>query len=179
MKQRLKALREKTGLTQEEFAARLGIKRTAISNYEIGRNKPIDAVISLICREFNVNETWLRTGEGEMFLPKPTAALDALAAEYGLSNGDYVLIEKFLALNPETRQAMLDYMREVVAAVNSIGEIGGLVNNPALLPAMSHPEEVLEPGQDIEAEVEAYRQHLLREKNQASQTSAVKERDAG
>ena len=35
----------------------------------IGRNQPIDAVISLICREFNVNENWLRSGEGEMFLP--------------------------------------------------------------------------------------------------------------
>lgn len=70
MEQRLKALRKMLGLTQEEFAARLGIKRAAISNYEIGRNAPIDAVISLICREFNVSETWLRTGEGEMFVQR-------------------------------------------------------------------------------------------------------------
>lgn len=67
MNERLKELRKAIGLTQQEFADRIGIKRGAVANYEIGRNDPIDAVISLICREFNVNETWLRTGEGEMF----------------------------------------------------------------------------------------------------------------
>lgn len=66
MEQRIKELRKHLGLTQQEFADRLGIKRGAVANYEIGRNIPIDAVISLICREFGVNETWLRTGEGEM-----------------------------------------------------------------------------------------------------------------
>ena len=69
MEARLKAVRKAVGLTQQEFANRLGIKRGAVANYEIGRNDPIDAVISLICREFGVNETWLRTGEGEMFAP--------------------------------------------------------------------------------------------------------------
>lgn len=41
----------------------------AVSGYEIGRRVPNDAIIDLICREFNVNETWLRTGEGPMFRP--------------------------------------------------------------------------------------------------------------
>lgn len=66
MHERIKELRKYLGLTQQEFADRLGIKRGAVANYEIGRNAPIDAVISLICREFGVNESWLRTGEGEM-----------------------------------------------------------------------------------------------------------------
>ena len=66
MDKRIRELRKHLGLTQKEFADRLGIKPTAIANYEGGRNTPIDAVISLICREFGVNETWLRTGEGEM-----------------------------------------------------------------------------------------------------------------
>lgn len=61
---RLKAARKKLGLTQQEFAEKLGIKRGAIANYEIGRNFPIDAVVTLICREFGINEVWLRTGEG-------------------------------------------------------------------------------------------------------------------
>ena len=67
MNERIKELRKTLGLTQQDFAAKLGIKGGAISNYEIGRNIPIDAVISLICREFNVNETWLREGSGDMF----------------------------------------------------------------------------------------------------------------
>lgn len=64
MNERLKALRSALGLTQQEFADRLKIKRGSVANYEIGRNEPIDAVISLICREFSVNEVWLRTGDG-------------------------------------------------------------------------------------------------------------------
>lgn len=67
MNDRIRALRKELGLTQEKFADRLSMKRNTIANYEIGRNEPIDAVISLICKEFNVNEEWLRTGTGEMF----------------------------------------------------------------------------------------------------------------
>lgn len=69
MNERIKELRKALGLTQQEFADKLGVKRGAIANYEIGRNEPIDAVVALICRQFDVNETWLRTGEGEMFVP--------------------------------------------------------------------------------------------------------------
>lgn len=64
MNERIKQLRSRLGMTQQEFADKLGIKRGTLANYEIGRNEPIDAVISLICKEFEVNEVWLRTGEG-------------------------------------------------------------------------------------------------------------------
>lgn len=69
MKNRIKEIRKELDLTQQEFADRIGVKRGGIANYEIGRNEPSDSVISLICREFNVNENWLRTGDGDMFLP--------------------------------------------------------------------------------------------------------------
>lgn len=69
MNKRIKLLRKSLNLTQQEFADKLNIKRGAVSNYEVGRNQPIDAVISLICKEFNVNEDWLRFGKGDMFLP--------------------------------------------------------------------------------------------------------------
>jgi len=68
MHERLRKLRKTLDLTQQEFAEKLGIKRSTMATYESGRNEPIDAVISLICREFNVNEEWLRTGKGEMFI---------------------------------------------------------------------------------------------------------------
>lgn len=68
MNDRIKKVRTAIGLSQQEFADRIGIKRGAVANYEVGRNEPIDAVISLICREFNVSERWLRTGEGDMFV---------------------------------------------------------------------------------------------------------------
>lgn len=67
MDTRIKLLRKHLNMTQQEFADSLSVKRGAIANYEVGRNEPTDSVIALICREFNVNEEWLRTGEGDMF----------------------------------------------------------------------------------------------------------------
>ncbi|WP_291235938.1 helix-turn-helix transcriptional regulator [Frisingicoccus sp.] len=68
MKERLKQLRKTLDITQQEFADRIGIKRNSYANYETGRNTPIDAIILSICREFNVNEEWIRNGTGEMFV---------------------------------------------------------------------------------------------------------------
>ena len=64
---RLKELRKILGLTQQEIADKLGIKRNSFANYEIGRNTPLDTIIKSICREYHVREDWLRTGEGNMF----------------------------------------------------------------------------------------------------------------
>lgn len=64
LNERIKQLRKDLKLTQTEFGNRLGIKQTTVAGYETGGRVPIDAVISLICREFNVNEEWLRTGAG-------------------------------------------------------------------------------------------------------------------
>ena len=63
---RTSELRKSLGLTQQAFADRLGITRGAVSKYDIDATDPSDAVISLICREFNVREAWLRDGTGEM-----------------------------------------------------------------------------------------------------------------
>ena len=68
MKDRIKKLRKELDLTQQEFADKIGISRGNIGAYEVGKNAPSDAVISLICTKFNVNENWLRTGTGEMFI---------------------------------------------------------------------------------------------------------------
>lgn len=70
MNEQLQKLRKSLKLTQEQFAAKLGIKRNTVAQYETGRGNPSDAVIFSICREFDVNEAWLRTGEGEMFIKK-------------------------------------------------------------------------------------------------------------
>lgn len=92
---RIKELRNSLDLTQQKFADRLGIQRGAIANYELERNVPIDAVISLICREFNVREAWLRDGTGEMFDVKPRAE------ELG------ELVRKLLADRPESFRSRL------------------------------------------------------------------------
>ena len=119
MNDRIKRLRKELDLTQQEFADRISIKRGAVANYEIGRNIPSDSVINLICREFNVNESWLRTGTGEMFNPSPSSAMDVLAAEYHLDQNAYVVVEKFLNLKPEYQKGVIEYFKAIAAALNS------------------------------------------------------------
>ena len=68
MKDRIKAIRKYKNMKQAEFAQVLGIKPNTVTSYETGLRVPSDAVITSICREFNVSEHWLRTGEGDMFI---------------------------------------------------------------------------------------------------------------
>ena len=70
---RIKEIRKKKGLTQDEFGAKIGIQKSAVSKIERGENAVSDQVRLMICREFNIREEWLRTGEGEMFIPKRSA----------------------------------------------------------------------------------------------------------
>jgi transcriptional regulator with XRE-family HTH domain len=68
MNERIKEIRLSFGLTQVEFGRRIGVKQSAVTGYENGNRQPLDTVITSICREFGVNETWLRTGEGPPFV---------------------------------------------------------------------------------------------------------------
>ena len=70
MKNRIRELRKELGLTQSEFGSRLGVKGNTVTGYEAGSRAPSDAIIFSICREFDVNEEWLRTGSGDMFIVK-------------------------------------------------------------------------------------------------------------
>lgn len=66
LSERIKEIRKSEKLTQQKFAERLGIKQNTVAQYEMGRNVPIDAIITSICREFSVNENWLRYGAESM-----------------------------------------------------------------------------------------------------------------
>lgn len=120
MHERLKKLRKILDLTQQEFAERIGSKRNTVAKYETAANTPSAAVVSLICREFNVREEWLRTGEGEIFKPKPSDILDQLAYKYKLFNFDYVMIEKFLSMPPDLRRAIYDHFHDIDAALSEM-----------------------------------------------------------
>ena len=69
MNERIKAIRNAVGKSQTDFAKELSVSRSAICKMESGENYPSEQTIKLICSEFNVNEEWLRTGNGEMFHP--------------------------------------------------------------------------------------------------------------
>lgn len=131
MHERIRKLRRELDLTQEKFAERIGIKRNTIATYESGRNEPIDSVVALICREFHVNEEWLRNGTGEMFAQDSEDELQALTEKYSLSFADRVLIEKYVSLKADTRNAILRFMSDVVTSMQeSAGDYSDVPDAP-------------------------------------------------
>lgn len=117
MNDRIKQLRKALDLTQKAFATRIGMKSNTIATYEMGRAVPSEPAINNICKEFGVNRDWLVNGVGEMFAPKPSNALNALAQEHGLSHDDCVVIENFLNLKPEVRTSLIEYFKKVSSAL--------------------------------------------------------------
>lgn len=67
MENRIKEIRKALGLTQSELGGKMGVLQNTIAQYESGRRTPSNSALSSLCREFNVNEEWLRYGNGEMF----------------------------------------------------------------------------------------------------------------
>ena len=163
LNERIKKLRKGLDLTQQEFANRLGTTRNNIAGYEVGRRSPSEAVISLICKTFNVSETWLRTGEGEMFVPSPNGVLDELAQKYGLSVRGKVIVEKFLDLKPDVQEAVASYIEEVAAAFSSAGTTAAPAFAPAPIPTIEE-----EARAEAERQTQLIYEQILSEKKAAA-----------
>lgn len=71
MNERIKQIRKEAGLTLEKFGKRIGITAASCSTIESGKSNPSTQTVRSICREFGVNEKWLRTGEGEKCITNP------------------------------------------------------------------------------------------------------------
>lgn len=152
MKDRIKKIRKELDLTQQAFADKLGIKRNTVATYENGRNMPIDAVVSLICKVFNVNKDWLLTGSGDMFLKIPSDTLEKLKQEYNLDDFSYRLICEYLELDETKRDIVKQFFYNVTSTEES-------------------PKDM-----DIDSMVEDYRRQLILEKK-AAEKSGVSQKN--
>lgn len=119
--ERIRLLRKEIlNLTQQEFSEALNISRSNMGNIEIGRIAVTDRVISDICEKFNVDETWLRTGEGEPFRPLTRAqAITDFAADIIKEDASFKarLIEALSKLSEEERE-VLESIAEKLAGEN-------------------------------------------------------------
>lgn len=120
MNERIKELRNVLKLTQQGFADKVGTSRSNIACYETGKNTPSDAVISLICKEFCVNEDWLRNGAGEMFkekLPKDEVAsyVEELLEDDGNPFFEIIIgmMKAYHQMDETSRQAALEFFRRL------------------------------------------------------------------
>lgn len=114
MNDRIKMIREYYKLTQDEFGKRIGSARNTIANYESGNRNPSNSVVLSICREFNVNEEWLRNGTGEMFRSEEENNIIAKATML-LGEKDPLFeafIDTYSKLTPKNRELLYQFMTD-------------------------------------------------------------------
>jgi len=110
LNQRVKEIRKRLGLNQLKFGKRLGVTSAAISKIEHGERGLTEQMLLAICREFKVNETWLRTGAGDVFKDTNVDLIFQLSEQYNLDALDYKIIEMYINLTKANRQVFKDFI---------------------------------------------------------------------
>ena len=107
MNERIKQIRKISNLTQQEFADKIKVKRNTVATYEMGRSIPSDSAIALICREFNVNENWLRNGEGPIYKERDGSFTEMLS-DIDDSDDDFIknIIKIYMELDEDSKAAL-------------------------------------------------------------------------
>lgn len=127
LKDRLKQLRKTLGLTQQAFADKLGVKRNTVGQWECGINPLTDQTIFSICREFDVNKEWLRTGKGEMFVIRSdeeeiAAFLGDVLSEEGETYKKQLILA-LANLSDEGWRGIKEFLDAIIAEKKERGEL--------------------------------------------------------
>ncbi len=144
MDKRLRLLREKIGISRAAFGQRICVSGDVINNLERGRVEIKEHILKLICSEFSVNEDWLRTGKGEMFLKTPSITMEQLKKEFNLDEFSYNLVYKYLTLPPSQREKVRDFFYSVISPEENIDYIAkaSIANNNFYNDVPDNPEEL-------------------------------------
>jgi len=112
MNERLKLIRKALSLNQAAFGDRLGVTPTAISRIEKGERSLTDQMFLAISREYNVNENWLRTGNGDMFVHPDTFSLDELAKKNNLTPLELDIVKALMTIDEKARQSLVGHFKK-------------------------------------------------------------------
>ena len=119
---RIKEIRKYLGYSQTKLGEILGVSRDVVNNLENGRLKrpeQKDPLYQLLCRKLNVNEHWLRTGEGDPFPETTDNIVQFAAAHPDMSDVDKALMESYFDLSDEQKDVFLQYCLKVAEAWNN------------------------------------------------------------
>lgn len=135
----LKALRKALKLTQTEFGEKLGVTRSVVKNWEYGAVEPTEMAIRHICNTFQVNEEWLRTGKGVMFVESPQEYVEKLIAERHMGPGGQMLMRALLHFYEEMgEEATIKVISEILpAAPDAVAEYESAQFSPKIRPEAS------------------------------------------
>lgn len=106
MNTRIAAVRKSLNLTQEQFGKKIGISKNYVNLIENGKKNPGDRLITDMCREFNINKSWLKYGTGPQYIETDT--LTKYMATVAVSNDDFIedILAVYLELDPQSRKAL-------------------------------------------------------------------------
>ena len=138
-------------LSMEKFGQRLGVGKSTISSIESGTNAITSQMRRSICREFHVSETWLETGEGEMFDKDEDFSLDQFLKDHDADQLEVQIVKAYFELPADMRRHLIASFKENLAREQS-SSIG--------------------PLDDIDATTEEVRQQLIAEKKARAESSA-------
>ena len=119
MYNRIKKIRQSLKLNQAEFSKLLGMGQSTLGMLEVGKREILDRHIKTICSIFNVNETWLRTGIGEMFIEPDDSAIEQLAKTYNLDKFEQQLLLTYLELPKSDRAILKKYILNLSAKISA------------------------------------------------------------
>lgn len=163
---RVKLLRKQLGLSQTEFGNKVGIAQGHMTNIETGRREVTEKSIKVICLQFNVNEEWLRTGNGEMFVEDDNTLLAQLSKQYNLDDFSRRFVETYIKLPEAQRKAVKDFAYAVFTGETKDVEIA---SEPSF--SYNNCRELTES--EIDAECENYRHQLELEKREKEKSLAL------
>ena len=112
MNNRIRKIRKHYKLSQTAFGAKIGVTLGVIKNFEQGKTKLDSPLLELLCSIYNVNETWLRTGEGEMFNPS-VALTNDLQKEHNLSPQAATMLQNFLELSKSEQDQFVELAEKI------------------------------------------------------------------
>lgn len=117
MNSRIQDIRTELGLSQTSFGEKIGLSRDNIANIEGGRVVIKDVVIKSICREFNINENWLRTGEGNMRVPQTRNQKIMAFANQVMADEDESFRKRFVTALGNARPEFWDELEKFLDAL--------------------------------------------------------------
>ena len=108
------AIRKSLGMSRKDFGYKLGVSESVINNIETKGVELKPLMSDLICRVYNVNPIYMKTGEGEMFISdNDTVLLDEVKQRYKLTDEEVSIVKSYLELDDDNRKALIEITRNL------------------------------------------------------------------
>lgn len=112
---RIRAIRDALNLPQTTFASKIGIRQSSLSALENGKTEKIDErTVKVICQEFNVSETWLRDGIGDMFVQTDDSLLSEIEHEFTLNKFTKAIVMEYIRMPDDLKNTFKSYLISAV-----------------------------------------------------------------